>query len=181
MSGISSLGTSGASSILDYLKNSTKSTSVTGPSPFDEASSPQQGQPLSFLTSELQEQGISGTDLQALLKKIQEAADSVPKDKNGRPDRAAIRDAVHQVLKDAGVDTDKIDRDLKAKAHARTSDGLPGTDLEIDALLESLGVNPAKFKLALQTAIQNSGNDGSIDLSQLFASAAVGSQVDLLA
>ena len=146
MSGISSLGTTGASSLLDYLKNSTKSSNLTGASSLDGASGTQQTEPLSFLSTELQEQGISGTDLQDLLKKIQDAADSVPKDKNGRPDRSAIRDAVTQVLKDAGVDTAKIEKDLKAKVHGRPADGQSGGDPEIDALLESLGVNPAKFK-----------------------------------
>ena len=86
--------------------------------------------------------------------------------------QAAKANRIHE-LKDAGVDTDKIDKDLKAKAQARPTDGQPGTDPEIDALLASLGVDPAKFKSALQTAIQKSGNGGSIDLSQVFSSAAM--------
>lgn len=183
MSGISSLGASGASSILDYLKNSTKSTSITGADCADGSSGAEQNKQLSFLTAELQQQGISGTDLEDLLKKIQDAAQSVPKDSNGRPDRAAIHEAVNKVLKDAGVDTDKIDKDFKAKVRGswKSGDGLSGSDPEIDALLASLGVDPAKFKSALQSAIQNANGDGSIDLSQLFASAAAGSQVNLLA
>ena len=40
----------------------------------------------------------------------------------------------------------------------------------LDAILEALGVDPAKFKSALQEAINNPDSDGSLDLSKPFAS-----------
>jgi Clp amino terminal domain, pathogenicity island component len=184
MSGISSLSGSSSTSLLSYLQNSSKTSGASGASC---AGKSDQGGPMGFLTSELQDQGISGTDLDGLLKKIQEAVQSVTSGSDGKPNRDAIHDAVNKVLKDAGVDTDKIDNDLKAKGprpyhkHATTSANSDTDDTDLDALLQSLGVDPAKFKKALESAWKNAGSDRDIDVSQLFASAAAGSQLDLKA
>jgi ribosomal protein L12E/L44/L45/RPP1/RPP2 len=185
MSGISSLSGSSSATLLSYLQDSSKTSDASGANCTGKSD---QGGPADFLTAELQDQGISGTDLEDLLKKIQDAVQSVTSGSNGKPDRSAIHDAVNKVLKDAGVDTDKIDSDLQAKGarphhkHAHTSSSSDtDTETDLDALLQSLGVDPAKFKSALENAVKNAGSDGSIDVSQLFASAAAGSQIDVKA
>jgi hypothetical protein len=181
MSGVSSLSVSSSTNLLSYLQNTSTMSGASGSSC---AGKSDQDGPMSFLTAELQDQGYSGTDLEDLLKKIQEAVQSVTNGSDGKPGRSAIHDAVNKVLKDAGVDTDKIDGDFKAKGprpHHKHANAGTDSDTDIDALLESLGVDPAKFKLALENALKNAGSDGSIDVSQLFASAAAGSQLDVKA
>jgi hypothetical protein len=185
MSGISSLSGSSSTSLLSYLQNSSKTSGASGAGC---AGKSDQAGPMSFLSSELQDQGVSGTDLDDLLKKVQDAVQSVTSGSDGKPNRDAIHDAVNKVLKDAGVDTDKIDNDMKAKGprphhhkHAATSTASDTDDTDLDALLQSLGVDPAKFKKALDNAVKNAGSDGTIDVSQLFASAAAGSQLDVKA
>ncbi len=184
MSGVSSLSASNSNSLLSYLQSTSKTSSAASGS--NCADNSDQDNPMSALSSELQQQGYSGTNLDDLLTKIQDAVQSVKSGSDGQPDRGAIRDAVNKVLKDAGVDTDKVDNDLKAKGHGHHHHGHAGASSDAnnpdtDSLLESLGVDPTKFKSALESALQNTGTDGSIDLSKLFASAAVGSQLNLQA
>ncbi len=184
MSGISSVSASSTTSLLDYLNSASKTSAANGSACAGQAEQAGQADPVSFLSSELQQQGYSGTNLDDLLKKIQDAVQSVKSGSDGPPDRNAIHDVVNQVLKDAGVDTNKIDNDFKAKGHAHHhhhAGAKSSQDSEIDPLLRSLGVDPTEFKSALQNAIQNVGSDGSIDVSKLFASAAVGSQINLQA
>jgi hypothetical protein len=184
MSGISCVSASNTTSLLDYLNSASKTSAASASVPAGQTDQSDQAGPPGFLSSELQQQGYSGTNLDDLLKKIQDAVQSAKSGSDGPPDRNAIRDAVNQVLKDAGVDTNKIDNDFKAAGHAHHhhhAGAKSGQDSEIDPLLESLGVDPTEFKSALQNAIQNVGSDGSIDVSKLFASAAVGSQINLQA
>jgi hypothetical protein len=196
---ISSVGANSSNTLFAYLNSSATgndasdliddgSSTVPGVQP--PAQTAAQG-PEGFLANELQEQGYSGTDLSDLLEKVKDAVNEVRSQSgDSRPEPGAIHDAVTKVLKDAGVDTDKIDQDFKA-AHphgghhhhggAGGVDGdQPQQDDSLDDILQALGVDPAKFKSALQDAINNPGEDGSLDLSQLFSSAAPGSQLDVV-
>jgi hypothetical protein len=133
--------------------------------------------------------GYSGTAIDDLLTKIQDAVKGVQSASDGsKPDPKAIHGAVNQVLAGAGVDTNKIDQDFAAKHphhrhghHGGSESSSDSSNSTIDQLLLSLGVDPKKFADALKTAVQNAGSDGSIDVSKLFASAAAGSQVDVTA
>jgi hypothetical protein len=189
MSGISSVGSSASSYSLNISASfsspaSSKSSSSCG-------AGAQGTSPEDFLKSELEQQGYSGTALDDLLTKIQDAVKGV-QTANGdgsKPDPKAIHDAVNKVLADAGVDTNKIDQDFAAQhphrhhghGHKKGGESSDATSSSIDQLLLSLGVDPKKFADALNTAVQNAGSDGSIDVSKLFASAAAGSQVDVTA
>jgi hypothetical protein len=193
---ISSVGANSSNTLFTYLNSSATGGDASdliddGSSTLPGAQPPAQTAaegPEGFLANELQEQGFSGTDLSDLLEKVKEAVNDVRNASEGRPEPGAIHDAVTKALKDAGVDTDKIDQDFKAAhSHGHHHGGGGGVDGDqaaqddgLDAILQALGVDPAKFKSALQDAINNPGEDGSIDLSKLFASAAVGSQLDVV-
>jgi hypothetical protein len=196
---ISSVGANSSNTLFAYLNSSSTGNdasdliddgSSTVPSVQPPAQTSAQG-PEGFLANELAKQGYSGTDLAELLAKVQDSVNDVRSQSgDSRPESGAIHDAVTKVLKDAGVDTDKIDQDFKAShphgGHHHHGGGAGGVDGDqpqqddgLDAILQALGVDPAKFKSALQDAINNPGADGSLDLSQLFSSAAVGSQLDV--
>jgi hypothetical protein len=187
---ISSVGANSSKSLFNYLNTASSGADsadlIDDGSPADAIQQPPAKGPVGFWSNELEQQGYSGTDLAGLLTKVQDAVNTVRSEIAGRPEPGAIHDAVTKVLKDAGVDTDKIDQDFKAAhLHAHRHGGADGQqaaqDDGLDAILNALGVDPAKFKSALQSAIANAGDDGSIDVSQLFASAAVGSQLDVQA
>jgi hypothetical protein len=185
MSSVSSVGSSGLdqttlSALLQRIKQSS-ATSDTSKSSSTASASPQE-----FLTDELEKQGYSGTSLSDLLSKIQSTVDSLQSSASGQVDPSSIHDAINKVLKDAGVDTDQIDKDLKAQhPHGSSSTGSASSSQNstsnTDTLLSELGVDPKQFQAALQNALQNVNSDGTLDLSKLFASAGTGSQLNVLA
>jgi hypothetical protein len=196
---ISSVGPNSSNTLFTYLNSSASGNdasdliddgSSTVPSVQPPVQTAGEG-PEGFLANELQEQGYSGTDLSDLLEKVKDAVNEVRRQSgDSRPHPVASHDADTNVLKDAGVDTDKIDQDFIAAhpygGHHHHGGGAGGVDGDqtqqdgsLDDILQALGVDPAKFKSALQDAINNPGEDGSLDLSQLFSSAAVGSQLDV--
>lgn len=192
MSSISSLSTSSGS--LAALLQSLSQTSATS-STSTTSSQTQPQNPEDFLTSELEKQGYTGSSLSDLQAKIEAAVQSVQSSSNGTASGSQIHDAINSVLQSAGVNTDEIDSDFKA-AHPRghhrhhsdsdnsattptATDSATGTD--ITQLLQSLGVDPAKFESALESAVQNQQNGGTLDLSKIFASAGTGSQINVLA
>ena len=191
MSTVSGVSGSNSSELLKMLQNVAKATSASSTS----GTTGSGKGPEEFLTSELEKQGYTGSKLSDLQAKIEAAVQSVQSSSSESGDPSKIHDAINTVLKEAGVDTDKIDADMKAQrpsgpppggkggASNRTS-GASASDTTndtISALLEQLGVNPTDFESALESALKNSDGTGSIDLSKLFASAGSGSQVDVYA
>jgi hypothetical protein len=174
MTRISSLNAASSNNLFSILARSRENA---GPSPSD--SDAPSSSPQDFLTSELQDQGYTGTALDDLLAKIQEAVKSVQGADGQRPKPGALHDAINKVLKDAGVDTDKIDQGFAARGPRPPHDADSSQGSGIDELLATLGIDPKQFESALLAAIQNPGSDGKLDLSQLFATAVPGSQLDL--
>jgi Clp amino terminal domain, pathogenicity island component len=187
MSGISSISATGSNNLLSYLTSTSKSSQSKRSS---DANDSQPAGPLDFLTQELESQGYTGTSLQDLLAKIGDAIEAQQTASGGQSDPGALRDAIDKVLKDAGVDTDKIHQDFKAhrshgSAPAQPAGGESALDILLgddadgndDSILKSFGVDPSQYAQALQ----NIGSNGSAGLSQLLASAAPGSLINLLA
>jgi hypothetical protein len=197
MSSLYGISGAGGSSLLTMLQNLSATSSTTSTS---KASGTAQS-PEDFLTSELEKQGYSGSQLSDLQSKIETAVKSLQTSNSGSVDPAKIHDTINSVLKSAGVDTDQIDADFQAQhpggpggpggpppgGSAGTSSSTTGsaddsdTSDAISSLLTKLGIDPQKFESALSSALQNVKSDGSIDLSKLFASAGTGTQVDLVA
>jgi len=111
MSALSTVSTSSSAQLyqlLQELQQSSKSsqtngvsgstTQGTGSDPMDQ-----------FWDTELESQGFSGTALSDLRAKIESAAETA---KSSSSDPEAVKTAVQQVLKDAGVDVDKVDADM---------------------------------------------------------------------
>jgi hypothetical protein len=196
MSTLAGISGSGSSNLLRILQNLSETNSVSSSS--GTAESPQG--PEEFLTSELEKQGYTGSQLSDLQAKIETAVQSVQSSSSGPADPSKIHDAINSALKDAGVDTDQIDADFQtqhpqgprgaggpppggmgAMAGTTGSSSTSSTDTSISTLLTQLGVDPENFESALESALQNAGSTGTIDLSKLFASAGTGSQVDTYA
>lgn len=206
MSALSSVSTSSNSQLyqlLQELQQSSKSrkTNTTSNSTSQSSDTDPMDQ---FWNTELEAQGFSGTALSDLRAKMETAADTA---KSSSADPSAVKTAVQQVLKEAGVDLTKVDTDLDAQRPkgmggpggmggpppAPPSDSSGSTDSsEEDSTtsssttkqtlaeqLASLGIDSSSFLTALQ-AFLTSDNEAS-DISSLFSSIPNGSQVDLTA
>ncbi len=196
MSGISSLSAAGSNNLFSYLTSSSKTSESKRQSDSNDA---QPAGPLGFLAKALEAQGYSGTSLEDLLAKIGEAVSAQQSASGGQADPAALRDAIDKVLKDAGVDVQKLHEDLRShRPHgARSprptggesalssisgdSDGDGDGSGNADSILQTLGVDPSQSASSLARALQNIGAGGSVDLAQLFADTAPGSLINLLA
>jgi hypothetical protein len=163
MSGISSLSASGPDNLFSILTNSSKTSgSKRHHGKSEEA---KKSDPLEFLSTELQDQGYSGASLETLLTNITDAVKVQGTKSDGTTDPAAIHDAIDKVLKDAGVDTDKIDRDLQAQKLQSPNAAAASSD-QVEALL---------------TALKSASAGGSSDASKMVASAIPGSLLNLQA
>jgi hypothetical protein len=176
MSRISSLNAASSynlSSILAQARENAESPDAGSGAPSDS--------PHDFLVSELEDQGYTGAALDELLDKIQAAVQGLQSAKGAPPKLSDLHDAINKVLKDAGVDTDKIDDDFAARAGARNGGKSDAGGGQLDELLAALGIDPKQFESALVAALQNPNSDGTIDLSKLFATAKPGAQLNLQA
>jgi hypothetical protein len=138
-----------------------------------------------FWNSELESQGITGSKLTDLRTEMDKAANDAKSSSN---DPAAVKTAVTKVLKDAGVDTDKIDADMKAQRGrggpppsappSSTSDSSSSTSLE--SQLQALGItDTSSFLDSLKSFL--SSNSSSSSISDLFSTLPTGSQINVLA
>jgi hypothetical protein len=186
MSTLAGVSGSNSSDLLRILQNISGTTGVSSSSGTTQASKG----PEEFLTSELEKQGYTGSQLSDLQAKIEAAVQSVQSSSSGAADPSKVHDAINSVLKDAGVDTDQIDADFQAQHPGGPGGPPPGgmggtssssTETDISALLTQLGIDPDQFESALQSALQNANSTGTLDLSKLFASAGTGAQVDTYA
>jgi len=190
MSSLSGVSTSAVDqstlyALLQKIKQTTAANKTSQSASADAPEGPQE-----FLTGELEKQGYSGSTLSDLLAKIQSTVDALQNSGTGQVDPAKIHDAINKVLKEAGVNTDQIDKDFQAQHPHGPGGGPPPMDSasssenstsSTDTLLSALGIDPKQFQAALQNALLNVSSDGSIDLSGLFASAGTGSQINVLA
>lgn len=167
---ISSVGSSNDSAI-QFLRQTQSTTRPEGP-PREGGREGMESQ----LTSALQSQGFSDTQLSDLREKIDTAMKSARE--NGS-DPEALKSAVDSVLQEAGVDLEQFQQDIGAPSGP--PQGMQGgssstSGAQFDSFLQSRGIDPTQFKTALMSSINN-----GTDLSQAFSGADVGSDVDVFA
>ncbi len=199
MSSISGIGSSGTSLVqyLEQLRNARKSStsalaSSTVQSSAASTTRPSGPPPGDFdqkLAQELESQGFTGTKLSDLRTKIQEAMSSAMKSTDATTDRGqSVRTAVEKVLKDAGVDVDKLNQDMGIgkdgpSGASQATDGSSDASEALSAFMKMLdqqGIDPKQFLDRLESMVQNS-NGQAVDISKLFSGVAVGSELDVVA
>jgi hypothetical protein len=153
------------------------------------------------LDQALESQGITGSALSDLRSKIEDAVKTARASADGSTDgRAAVKSAVDQVLKDAGVDVDKLHAAMRPPGKAGGDgdgdgdDGRPGgatgaqggdsssaaAAASLSKALQSKGIDPGQFFQSLNQAVDNS-NGKDVDFSSVFAQFGMGSSVDTMA
>ena len=196
---VSGIGTSGTSlfQYLQQIKNGNKSSTSAQMASTAESTSavrtkpagPPRGDFDQKLTQELESQGFTGTKLSDLKTKIQDAVSTAMQSMDSTTDRGqSVRTAVEKVLKDAGVDVDKLNQDMGIGKDgppeaSQATDGSTEASQALDAFMKMLdqqGIDPKQFLDRLQSMAQNS-NGQTMDISQLFSGVAVGSEIDVKA
>jgi hypothetical protein len=149
------------------------------------------------LDQALESQGITGAALSDLRSKIEDAVKTAKASADGSTDgRAVVKSAVDQVLKDAGVDVDKLHAAMRPPGHGEGDgdDGGPGgatstqgrdsssaaAAASLSKALQSKGIDPGQFFQSLNQAVDNS-NGKDVDFSSVFAQFGTGSSVDTMA
>jgi len=171
---------------------------VRGSSDGDNAQRPDGG---GRLDQALESQGITGSALSDLRSKIEDAVKTARAGSDGSTDgRAAVKSAVDQVLKDAGVDVDKLHAAMRppgkgggssdgdgddaggtgGTATAQNADASGAAAASLSKALQSKGIDPGQFFQSLNQAVDNS-NGKDVDFTSVFAQFGTGSSVDTMA